>query len=152
MAENKLITIKKNIKGSLYLVLDDYYGEKQTRTFALTPDRPEIHIPLSFALSIFNNHVTKRMYDQGKFIFTKNMALLTATLREEFLLQDEEGLPSVKSDDEIIKELNEGKAEELLSGPLQEKVFDVASANTEKLSFNAVNKIEEVTKLALTEE
>ena len=45
-----------------------------------------------------------------------------------------------------------GKAEELLDSSLQDKVFDVASANTDKLSIQAVNKIEEVTKLALTEE
>ena len=57
MAENKLVSIRKNIKGSLYLVLDDYYGEKMSRTFALTPDKPEIQIPLNFALSIFNSNV-----------------------------------------------------------------------------------------------
>ena len=92
------------------------------------------------------------MYEQGKFIFTKNEELLTQGLKDEFLLEEEESLTKVKSDEEILKELNSGKAEELLDSPLQDKVFDVASANTDKLSIQAVNKIEEVTKLALTEE
>lgn len=152
MAENKLVSIRKNIKGSLYLVLDDYYGEKMSRTFALTPDKPEIQIPLNFALSIFNSNVVKRMYDQGKFIITKNEELLTKELKEEFLLQEDEKLEKVKSDEQIIQELNDGNAEALLDSPLQDKVFDVASANIEKLSVQAVNKIEEVTKFALTEE
>lgn len=152
MAENKLISIKKNIKGSLYIVLDDYFGEKLPRTFTLTPDKPEIHIPINYALSIFNSRATKNMYEQGKFIVTKNEELLTQGLKDEFLLEEEESLTKVKSDEEILKELNSGKAEELLDSPLQDKVFDVASANTDKLSIQAVNKIEEVTKLALTEE
>lgn len=151
MAENKLVSIKKNIKGSLYLVLDDYFGEKLPRTFTLTPDKPEIHVPLNYALSIFNSRATKNMYEQGKFIITKNEELLTQGLKDEMLLE-EESLTKVKSDEEILKDLNSGKAEELLDSPLQDKVFDVASANTDKLSIQAVNKIEEVTKLALTEE
>ena len=152
MAENKLISIKKNIKGSLYVVLDDYFGEKLPRTFTLTPDKPEIHVPLNYALSIFNSRATKNMYEQGKFIITKNEDLLTEGLKSEMLLEEEETLTKIKSDAEIIQDLNSGKVEKLLESALQDKVIDVASANLEKLSIETVNKIETATKIAITEE
>lgn len=150
--KNLTVSVRKNITGTVAFELEDFYGEKQARTFIFTQARPELSIPYNYALSIFNGIGTLGFYTKGIITITKGKEELFEIIEEE-QIADAEYLSGIEipSDEEIMTVLNRANEAEIIDllERFEDKVFDLAVANAPLLSSRAINTIEQITKIAL---
>lgn len=155
--ENNNITIgiKKNISGTVAFNLEDFFGETQARSFILTTARPEINVPIKYALSLFTSSGAMHLLVKGLIVISKNKEQFFAALNEQQIVDVEYySNLEIPTDEEIIARLNRGTAEEIteLLEQFEEKVFDVATAYVDDLSSRSIKTIEEITNIALLKE
>ena len=154
----RIVFFKKLIDGSVSLFMQDV-DTSMEKWFAMDEKSPRIGVPMNYALSIFTDATLESMLKQHVFEIENINEVVAAAEERGFIAKAEDELKELKAPKRtketllaIIKGGNLAKIEELFKSPDKERAWELVVQNIEQLSIQTVDKIEEITGMALREE
>lgn len=155
----RIVFFKKLIDGGLSLFLEDVDGAMLPKWYSMDEKIPRIGVPMNYALSIFTNATLETMLKQNMFEIENIADVIAAAEERGFIAKAEEELKELKTPKRtketlvaILKGGNIKKVEELFASADKERAFELAAQNVAELSMQVVDRIEEITGMALREE
>ena len=154
----RIVFFKKLIDGSVSLFMQDV-DTAMEKWFAMDEKSPRIGVPMNYALSIFTDATLESMLKQHVFEIENIDEVVAAAEERGFIAKAADELKEIKAPRRtketllaIIKGGNLAKIEELLKSADKERAWELVVQNVEQLSIQTVDKIEEITGMALREE
>ena len=153
--ENKVYTIKKTRPGSVIFSLSPLSNSSLKKEIYLTNKRPQMNIPLDWALTVFVDNGLYALFKEGYFTFNNLDDLLQEARNAGVYFGDELDFTPAKEDSisKILNVLKAGKRPEILKAIDnygKDLVQDVATTNLSSLSMSVVHLLEELWKIQLT--
>lgn len=153
--ENKVYTIKKTRPGSVIFSLSPLSNSSLKKEIYLTNKRPQMNIPLDWALTVFVDNGLYALFKEGYFTFNNLDDLLQEARNAGVYFGDELDFTPAKEDStsKILNVLKAGKRPEILKvidNYGKDLVQDVATTNLSSLSMSVVHLLEELWKIQLT--
>lgn len=158
MALGKTIFFKKLSEGGVSIYLQDVEGILPARWFQLDYKVPRIGVPVNYALSIFTDSNVEKLLKR-KYFEVENMADLIAIAEERnYIAPSEEQVKELVAPSrtkelllKIIQGGNEVKLRELFASADRNRALEIAVANSNTLTMEVVQRIEEILGMAITE-
>lgn len=154
----RTVFLKKLVDGGVSLYLQDV-DSTQTKWFLMNDKSPRIGVPMNYALSIFTDAVLESMLRRNIFEVENIAELVQAAEERNFIAKAEDELKEIKAPKRaketlvaILKGGNLAKIDELFKSADKERAWELAVQNVDQLSMQVVDKIEEITGMALREE
>lgn len=154
----RIVFFKKLIGGSVSLYMQDV-DSAMTKWFAMDEQSPRIGVPMNFALSIFTDATLEGMLKQHIFEIENIEEVIASAEERGFIAKAAVELEEIKTPARpketllaIIKGGNLKKIEELFNSTDKERAWELAVQSVGELSMQTIDKIEEITGMALREE
>lgn len=154
----RTVFLKKLVDGGVSLYLQDV-DSTQAKWFLMNDKSPRIGVPMNYALSIFTDAVLEGMLKRHVFDVENIEDVIAAAEDRGFIAKAEEELKEIKAPKRtketlvaILKGGNVTKVDELFKSADKERAWELAVQNVDQLSMQIVDKIEEITGMALREE
>lgn len=154
----RIVFFKKLIDGSVSVFMQDV-DSTMTKWFTMDEKSPRIGVPMNYALSIFTDATLENMLKQHIFEIENINEVIASAEERGFIAKAEEELKDLtapKRNKEtllaILKGGNLTKIEELFKSADKERAWELVTQHIGQLSIEVVDKIEEITGMALREE
>ena len=154
----RIVFFKKLARGSVSLYMQDV-DSAMAKWFVMDAKTPRIGVPMNYALSIFTDATLERMLKNNIFEIENIKEVVAAAEERGFIAKAEEELKELtapkRSKESLLAILKGGnltKIEELFKSADKERAWELVGQNIDQLSIQVVDKIEEITGMALREE